>query len=58
MDAERVEAICVRAEQWAREYRLQSVTARLRGLRGAHVAVPADWRERYGEPSIDCDGGS
>lgn len=56
LTAEQVEAITARAETWAHAHLVARATARLRSLQGVRAFVPADWRERYGEPSPTCDG--
>lgn len=57
LTAEQVEAITARAEAWAHAHLMARATARLRSLHGVRAYVPADWRERYGEPSPNRDGG-
>lgn len=57
LTADQVNAIADRAESWAHTAYVQHATARLRALRGVRASVPADWRERCSEPSLDCDGG-
>lgn len=50
---EEVEAIVQRAEEWAREAKIERAIARLAAVRAQeNVRVPVDWRERGQSPQM------